>query len=43
MFNLIGVSTRSFFVDIKEEVHRKVMELNFFAPWMLTHDAVKGS
>ena len=37
-----GVSTRSLFVEIQEHVHRKVMQLDFFAPWILTHGLIKG-
>ena len=37
-----GVSTRALFVDIQEHVHRKVMELDFFAPWILSHGLIHG-
>ena len=37
-----GVSTRSMFVDVQEHVARQVMEVNYFAPWILTHDLIKG-
>ena len=37
-----GVSTRALFVDIQEQVHRKVMELDFFAPWILSHGVIHG-
>ena len=33
---------RSLFVDLKEEVHRRIMEINLFAPWILTHDTLPG-
>jgi hypothetical protein len=39
----IGVSTRSIFIEINEAIHRQVMELNLFAPWILTHDVLPGT
>lgn len=42
LVNNAGVSTRALFVDIEEHVHRKVMEVDFFAPWILTHGLIKG-
>ena len=38
----VGVSTRSTFIENNEVVHRQVMELNLFAPWILTHDVLPG-
>ena len=38
----VGVSTRSTFIENNEAVHRQVMELNLFAPWILTHDVLPG-
>ena len=29
-------------MDIQEHVHRKVMEIDFFAPWILTHGVIDG-
>ena len=37
-----GVSTRALFRDLQEHVHRKVMEIDFFAPWILTHGLIEG-
>ncbi len=37
-----GVSTRAFFLDVQEQVHRKVMEVDFFSAWILTHDTLPG-
>lgn len=37
-----GVSTRALFRDIQEAVHRKVMEIDFFAPWILTHGLIES-
>lgn len=37
-----GISSKVVLVDMQEHVHRKVMEVDFFAPWILTHDCIKG-
>ena len=37
-----GVAARGLFVNVQEHVQRKAMELNFFAPWILTHHVIKG-
>ena len=42
MYHCSGVATRSKFLEFEEHVHRKVMEVDFFAPWILTHDVIKG-
>ncbi len=39
---LTGVSTRALFRDLHEAVHRKVMEIDFFAPWILTHGLIES-
>ena len=40
---ILGVSTRSSFIENNESVHRQVMELNLFAPWILTHGVLPGT
>ena len=42
-YYVVGVSTRALFVDIQEHVHRRVMEIDFFAPWILTHGVIDGT
>ena len=38
-----GVSTRgACLVDMQESTHRKLMEVDLFAPWILTHDVLPG-
>ena len=39
---LVGVSTRSLFIDMQEPTHRRLMEVDLFAPWILTHDVLPG-
>ena len=41
-FMLPGMTTRAKFLEVQEHMHRKVMEVDFFAPWILTHDCIKG-
>ncbi|XP_064397214.1 dehydrogenase/reductase SDR family member 7-like isoform X2 [Halichondria panicea] len=41
LVNNAGVSTRALFRDLQEHVHRKVMEIDFFAPWILTHGLIE--
>ena len=30
-------------VDMQESTHRKLTEVDLFAPWILTHDVLPGS
>jgi len=30
------------FLEVQEQVHRKVMEVDFFSAWILTHDTLPG-
>ena len=42
VFMCVGVSTRAMFLEVQEQVHRKVMEVDFFSAWILTHDTLPG-
>ncbi|XP_064401240.1 dehydrogenase/reductase SDR family member 7-like [Halichondria panicea] len=42
LINNAGVSTRSLFIDMQEPTHRRLMEVDLFAPWILTHDVLPG-
>ncbi|XP_064401242.1 dehydrogenase/reductase SDR family member 7-like isoform X2 [Halichondria panicea] len=42
LINNAGVSTRSSFIDMQEPTHRRLMELDLFAPWILTHGVLSG-
>ncbi len=33
---------RSQFSDMQESTHRHLMEVDLFAPWILTHDVLPG-
>ena len=40
-----GVSTRRVLLtdpEMQESTHRRVMEIDLFAPWILTHDVLPG-
>ncbi len=39
----LGVSTRSSFIDMQEPTHRRLMEVDLFAPWILTHAVLPGT
>ncbi len=38
----VGLATHAKFTETNEDVHRKVMEVDFFAPWILTQDCIGG-
>ncbi|XP_064384674.1 dehydrogenase/reductase SDR family member 7-like [Halichondria panicea] len=42
LINNAGVSARSNFIDMQEPTHRHIMEVDLFAPWILTHDVLPG-
>ena len=38
----VGLSMRGNMIETQEKVMRHLMEVNLFAPWILTHDVIPG-
>ena len=37
------MSTRSSLIDMQESTHRRLLEIDLFAPWILSHDVLPGT